>query len=128
VGDPTKPGPYAIRVKFPGGTKVMPPKHPEGHSYTACDLACSTWGSRTLPWTPERRAAGVARMRASHDGGRGPKPRPSFEWVSSPRVDIAPQLGSMGRRPSAPARVTPHGLPCLSHPSPPQSKRDDNVT
>ncbi len=34
VGDPTKPGPYTIRVKVPGGNKFMPHKHPEDRVYT----------------------------------------------------------------------------------------------
>jgi quercetin dioxygenase-like cupin family protein len=34
VGDPTKPGPYTIRVKVPGGIKMMPHKHPEDRIYT----------------------------------------------------------------------------------------------
>jgi hypothetical protein len=34
VGDPSKPGPYVIRVKLPGGTKLMPHKHPEDRVYT----------------------------------------------------------------------------------------------
>ena len=34
VGDPAKPGPYVIRVKLPGGTKMMPHKHPEDRIYT----------------------------------------------------------------------------------------------
>jgi quercetin dioxygenase-like cupin family protein len=29
VGDPAKPGPYAIRVRIPVGTKVLPHSHPE---------------------------------------------------------------------------------------------------
>lgn len=28
-GDPTKPGPYALRVKFPAGYKLMPHFHPD---------------------------------------------------------------------------------------------------
>lgn len=28
VGDPAKPGPYLVRVKLPGGTSLMPHKHP----------------------------------------------------------------------------------------------------
>ncbi|MBV8185393.1 MAG: cupin domain-containing protein [Hyphomicrobiales bacterium] len=31
---PSKPGPYVIRVKAPGGTKLMPHKHPEDRIYT----------------------------------------------------------------------------------------------
>lgn len=34
VGDPSKPGPYTIRVKVPGGQKFMPHKHPEDRVYT----------------------------------------------------------------------------------------------
>jgi quercetin dioxygenase-like cupin family protein len=34
VGDPAKPGPYLIRVKLPGGTKMMPHRHPEDRIYT----------------------------------------------------------------------------------------------
>ena len=34
VGDPSKPGPYVIRVKVPGGIKMMPHKHPEDRVYT----------------------------------------------------------------------------------------------
>ena len=34
VGDPTKPGPYVIRVRLPAGTKMMPHKQPEDRIYT----------------------------------------------------------------------------------------------
>jgi len=34
VGEPTKPGPYTIRVKVPSGVKLMPHKHPEDRVYT----------------------------------------------------------------------------------------------
>jgi quercetin dioxygenase-like cupin family protein len=34
VGHPVEPGPYVIRVKAPGGTKLMPHKHPEDRIYT----------------------------------------------------------------------------------------------
>ena len=34
VGDPTKPGPYLIRVKLPAGTKMLPHRHPEDRIYT----------------------------------------------------------------------------------------------
>ncbi len=34
VGDPTKPGPYVIRVKLPAGIKLMPHRHPEDRIYT----------------------------------------------------------------------------------------------
>lgn len=34
VGDPTRPGPYVIRVKVPGGVRLMPHVHPEDRVYT----------------------------------------------------------------------------------------------
>ena len=34
VGDPAQPGPYLIRVKLPGGTKMLPHRHPEDRIYT----------------------------------------------------------------------------------------------
>jgi hypothetical protein len=34
AGDPTKYGPYLIRVKLPAGTKMLPHCHPEDRIYT----------------------------------------------------------------------------------------------
>ena len=34
MGDPAKPGPYVVRVKLPGGIKLMPHAHPEDRIYT----------------------------------------------------------------------------------------------
>jgi len=34
VGHPDEAGPYLVRVKVPGGTKLMPHKHPEDRIYT----------------------------------------------------------------------------------------------
>ena len=34
VGHPTHTGPYVVRVKVSGGTKLMPHKHPEDRIYT----------------------------------------------------------------------------------------------
>ena len=34
VGDPKQPGPYAIRVKLPAGTRMAPHRHPEDRIYT----------------------------------------------------------------------------------------------
>src|SRR5262249_2826002 len=34
LGDPSKAGPYVIRVKAPAGVKLMPHKHPEDRVYT----------------------------------------------------------------------------------------------
>jgi hypothetical protein len=34
VGDPTREGPYPIRVKVPAGVKLMPHRHPEDRVHT----------------------------------------------------------------------------------------------
>jgi quercetin dioxygenase-like cupin family protein len=34
VGDPSKPGPYVVRVTVPNGVKMMPHVHPEDRIYT----------------------------------------------------------------------------------------------
>jgi hypothetical protein len=34
VGDPSQPAPFVIRVKVPGGVKLMPHVHPEDRAYT----------------------------------------------------------------------------------------------
>lgn len=34
VGSPSEPGPYVVRVKLPGGEKLMPHHHPEDRIYT----------------------------------------------------------------------------------------------
>ena len=34
VGQPSEPGPYLIRVKVPGGVKLMPHRHSEDRIYT----------------------------------------------------------------------------------------------
>jgi quercetin dioxygenase-like cupin family protein len=34
VGDPSRPGPYVIRVRLPSGVKMMPHRHPEDRIYT----------------------------------------------------------------------------------------------
>src|SRR5215467_5076971 len=34
VGDPAAAGPYVIRVRVPGGVKLMPHRHPEDRIYT----------------------------------------------------------------------------------------------
>jgi hypothetical protein len=34
IGDISRPGPYVVRVKVPGGVKLMPHVHPEDRIYT----------------------------------------------------------------------------------------------
>jgi hypothetical protein len=40
VGDPTKPGPYTLRLKFPAGYKLAPHTHPDSRQIT---ILSGTW-------------------------------------------------------------------------------------
>jgi quercetin dioxygenase-like cupin family protein len=40
IGDPSKPGPYTIRLKFPAGFKVAPHTHPDSREVT---VLSGTW-------------------------------------------------------------------------------------
>jgi hypothetical protein len=40
VGDPAKPGPYTIRLKFPAGYKLAPHTHPDSREVT---ILSGTW-------------------------------------------------------------------------------------
>ena len=40
IGDPSKPGPYTIRLKFPAGFKVAPHAHPDSREVT---VLSGTW-------------------------------------------------------------------------------------
>ncbi len=40
VGDPSKPGPYTIRLKFPAGYKLAPHSHPDPREVT---ILSGTW-------------------------------------------------------------------------------------
>ena len=50
IGDPSKPGPYTIRLKFPAGFKVAPHTHPDSREVT---VLSGTWytgyGERAEP-------------------------------------------------------------------------------
>lgn len=40
IGDPTKPGPYTLRLKFPAGYKLAPHTHPDSREVT---ILSGTW-------------------------------------------------------------------------------------
>ena len=40
VGDPSKPGPYTVRLKFPAGYKLAPHTHPDAREVT---ILSGTW-------------------------------------------------------------------------------------
>jgi hypothetical protein len=45
VGEPARPGPYVIRVRLPGGSRIMPHKHPEDRIYISAWEKISTTAS-----------------------------------------------------------------------------------
>ena len=57
AGAPGQPGPYAFRVRFPAGFKVMPHTHPEDRIYT---VLTGTW---TIGIGTEYDAAALQRFR-----------------------------------------------------------------
>jgi len=42
VGDPSKPGPYTIRLKFPAGYRLVPHTHPD---YREVTILSGTWNT-----------------------------------------------------------------------------------
>jgi quercetin dioxygenase-like cupin family protein len=42
VGDPTKPGPYTVRLKFPAGYRLAPHTHPD---YREVTILSGTWNT-----------------------------------------------------------------------------------
>ena len=48
VGHPSQPGPYVIRVKVPGGVKLMPHKHPEDRIYTVIKASFTSGSAKSL--------------------------------------------------------------------------------
>jgi quercetin dioxygenase-like cupin family protein len=60
AGRPQEPGPYALRVRFPAGARVMPHTHPEDRIYTILRGAWFIGLGETFDSTRlERHAAGA---------------------------------------------------------------------
>jgi|SRR5450759_3290781 quercetin dioxygenase-like cupin family protein len=59
VGDPAKPGPYTLRLKFPAGYKLAPHTHPDSREVT---ILSGTWymgyGEKSDPATLKALPAG----------------------------------------------------------------------
>jgi hypothetical protein len=84
VGEPSKPGPYVIRVKVPSGVKLMPHRHPEDRIYTVMSGVFyiglgEQFSPRSRDRSPERYVAlplgEVRRVRHASDGDRTAGPR-----------------------------------------------------
>ena len=48
VGDPTKPGPYTLRLKFPKGYRIAPHTHPDSREVTIISGVFATGYGETL--------------------------------------------------------------------------------
>ena len=50
IGDPTKPGPYTLRLKFPKGYKIAPHSHPDAREVTILSGVFATgYGDKVDP-------------------------------------------------------------------------------
>ena len=65
VGHPNEPGPYVVRVKVPGGTKLMPHKHPEDRIYTVMSGVFYIGLGETFRWRPGEGLSAGQRHRAA---------------------------------------------------------------
>jgi hypothetical protein len=70
VGQPSEPGPYVIRVKVPGGVKLMPHTHPEDRisstlSFPASSTSAWVLSSTPTSWRPIRRGSDSTRIAMS---------------------------------------------------------------
>ena len=66
VGDPSKPGPYTIRLKFPAGFKVAPQTHPDSREVT---VLFGTWYTGYGEKAEAAKPQGVACRKLLHRAG-----------------------------------------------------------
>ena len=99
IGDPSKPGPYTIRLKFPAGFKMAPHTHPDSREVT---VLSGTWytgygetpeasGLKELPagsfYTEPANVAHYVEIREPtmiQVSGTGPSGR-KFVWPNAPK-------------------------------------------
>jgi len=90
VGEPTKPGPYVIRVKVPSGVKLMPHRHPEDRIYTVISgVFYIGLGDRFDPDKPKANPPGSVIVL--------PGDTPHFHWaMSGEYVSQVTAIGPLG--------------------------------
>ena len=93
-GDPTKPGPYVLRVKFPAGYKLMPHFHPDAWR-TGVVLSGNYYFGLGEQWDESKLKLYPAGTFFSE-----PKGTPHFVWAKDGEVIV--QITAMG-----PTGVTP---------------------
>jgi quercetin dioxygenase-like cupin family protein len=87
-GDPTKPGPFVLRVKFPPGLKVMPHSHPDEWR-TAVVLSGTYYFATGEQWDETKLRPYPAGTFLSE-----PKGAPHFVWAKDGEVIV--QFTAMG--------------------------------
>ena len=103
VGDPSKPGPYLIRVKAPSGVKLMPHSHPEdGSTRSFPECSTSAWAIASTVNKLDR--------------------PPARQRHRSPRRHAAFSLGEIGRIRDPVSAIGPLGLDYLDPRDDPRGK------
>ena len=87
-GDPTKPGPYVLRVKFPAGYKLMPHFHPDEWR-TGVVLSGNYYFALGEQWDESK-----LRLYPPGTFFSEPKGTPHFVWAKDGEVIV--QLTAMG--------------------------------
>jgi len=91
VGDPAKPGPYTLRLKFPAGYKLAPHTHPDSREVT---ILTGTW------YTGYGETFDAAKLKALPAGSFYTEPAnvPHFVEVREPVVIQVSGTGPSGRK------------------------------
>jgi len=91
VGDPAKPGPYTLRLKFPAGYKLAPHTHPDSREVT---ILTGTW------YTGYGETFDPAKLKALPAGSFYTEPAnvPHFVEVREPVVIQVSGTGPSGRK------------------------------
>jgi hypothetical protein len=90
IGDPAKPGPYTIRLKFPAGFKVKPHTHPDSREVT---ILSGTW------YTGYGDTTDAAKLKALPVGSFYTEPanEPHYVEVREPVIFQVSGMGPSGR-------------------------------
>ena len=104
IGDPAKPGPYVIRLKFPPGIMSTPHSHGEDRVGTVIK---GTWWTGTSPdWDPSK-------TQPMHAGGVMLHPHGEVHYDGARDEEVIVQLAGMG--PTSKSNVNPADPPFRKH-------------
>jgi hypothetical protein len=86
VGDPTKPGPYTLRLKFPKGYRIAPHTHPDSREVTIISGVFATGYGETFD---------NARLKTCRPVASTPS-LPMFRTISRSRKTLSCKVSGMG--------------------------------